>query len=924
MAMADDATASSVAAVGEGVSGSSVVPAPSRWESDVTLTDGSILHVRPIAHDDADRLVAFHETLSPESVRMRYLGQHPTLGEGEVEHLVGVDRHDRAALVALRDDHIVGVARYDRVGVTDVAEVALLVRDDLQGHGVGTLLLEHLAAAARGQGIVRFVAYTLAENRPMLAVLAAAGFDELTDIDGIVLRVELRIEPTERTRAAIAHREHVADATSITRLLRPRSVAVIGASRTPGSVGHQVLENLLAGGFDGPVFPVNPSCGHVASIKAYPTIVDVPDAVDLAVIAVPGPAVAGVIDECGAKGVAGVVVLSAGFGEVGRVEEEIELRRRALDHGMRLVGPNCIGVVNTGIGLNATFAPEVPVPGRVAMQSQSGALGITLLERSARLGLGVSTFVSVGNKADVSGNDLLQYWEDDPATDVVLLYLESVGNPRKFARIARRVSRRKPIVAVKAGRSVVGARAASSHTAAMASADVAVDALFRQAGVIRVDTVDELFDTARLLSAQPLPAGRRVAILSNAGGPGILAADACVAAGLDVPELAAGTRARLRAVLDPNATVANPADLVASATPSTYEEAVRIVLDDEGVDALIVISVPTFAAPSRGVADALRRAVPVSCETTVVGCFLAAEDVPPLLVADPTANAIPVFSTPEPAARALGRAAAHAEWRARPAGTLPELVDLELDTARAIVHSFLDQEPGGGWLDPDTIEHLLRATGIASPRSAVVTGADDARTAAAGFTGPVALKASGPDLVHKSDVGGVVLDLATPGEVADAYRSMADRIGARMTGALVQEMAPPGVEMIVGVVLDRLFGPLVMVGLGGTSAELFQDRAFRILPLTDVDAADLVRSLRSSPLLLGHRGAAPAAVGALEGVLQRIARLAAAVPELAELEINPLVVTADGVVAVDARARAAPVAVGPPDDLRRIGGGSPG
>ena len=509
--------------------------APAYWECDVVLADGGTVHVRPLGPEDGDRLVAFHAGLSDETVFLRFFSPKPTLSAGEVERFTHLDHHTRVALVAELGDRFVGVARYERERGTDSAEVTFVVSDEHQGRGIGTVLLEHLAATARERGITRFVAQTIAHNRHMLGVLRSAGFAERTRIEGGVVHVELLIEPTDRAWAAVEEREHRSEAASVARVLTPRSVAVIGASRNPDTVGHQVFRNLLAGGFAGPVYPVNPGAEHVASVKAYPTVLNIPGAVDLAVVAVPAAAVLEVVKQCAAKGVAGLVVLSAGFGEVGEVAAQAELRDLARRNSMRLVGPNCVGVVNTAIGLDATFSPYAPAAGRIAMQSQSGALGIAILERSARIGLGVSSYVSVGNKADVSGNDLLQYWEDDPGTDVVLLYLESFDNPRKFARIARRVSRRKPIVAVKSGRSAAGVRAASSHTAAMASPDIAVDALFRQTGVIRVDTLEELFDMALVLGSQPLPGGNRVAIIGNSGGPGILATDACAGAGLEVP-----------------------------------------------------------------------------------------------------------------------------------------------------------------------------------------------------------------------------------------------------------------------------------------------------------------------------------------------------------------------------------------------------
>jgi acetyl coenzyme A synthetase (ADP forming)-like protein len=892
--------------------------APAHWESDVVLLHGGTIHVRPIRPDDGSALVAFHERLSEDTVYSRFFSAKPVLTPAEVERFTHVDHDARVALIAVFGERIIGVGRYDRTAREPEAEVAFVVADEHQGRGIGTVLLEHLASAARERAITRFVAETLPGNRRMLEVFRAAGFDETARYDDGAVHVELAIEPTDRARAAMEAREHRAEASSVARLLTPRSVAVIGASRQPATVGHQVLRNLLAGGFVGPVYPVNPGAAHVASVKAYPTVLDVPEEVDLAVVAVPAAAVPDVVEQCGRKGVVGIVVLSAGFSEVaGGAEAQAALRDRARSYGMRLVGPNCIGVANTAVGLNATFSPYAPQPGRIAMQSQSGALGIAVLERSARIGLGVSSFVSVGNKADVSGNDLLQYWEDDPGTDVVLLYLESFGNPRKFSRIARRASRRKPIVAVKSGRSTAGVRAASSHTAAMASADVAVDALFRQTGVIRVDTLDELFDIALLLGSQPLPKGRGVAIVGNSGGPGILATDACDGAGLAGPELTAATQAALREIVDPNAAVANPIDLVASATPEVYEQALRLVFADERVDAALVICTPTFAASPVEVGAVLGR-VAADQDKPLLGCFLAAPEISPLLREDGTGGHVPAFASPEPAARALARAAAYAEWRRRPPGAVPDLDRFDADRAHAIVDAFLTETADGGWLPAERVDDLLDAAGIPRLQAETAASAEQARQVAARLGLPVALKASGPDLVHKSDVGGVRLDLRSEAEVEDAYHDMTSRLGERMTGAIVQTMAQHGVETIVGVVQDQLFGPLVMFGLGGVATELLGDRAFRILPLTDLDAADLVRSLRASPLLFGYRGSAPVAVAALEQVLQRVARLAERVPEIGELDLNPVIVSQAGAVAVDSRVKVARLPPGPPTDLRRM------
>jgi acetyl coenzyme A synthetase (ADP forming)-like protein len=891
--------------------------APAHWRSDAVLMDGGTVHIRPIEPADAPALVDFHGRLSPDTIYSRFFSYKPTLRDAEVERFTQVDHDSRVALVAELGDELIAVARYDQVRDSRDAEVAFVVADAHQGRGIGTILLEHLAAAARERGITRFVADVMPQNRRMLDVFQAAGFDEQARYRDDVVHVELGIEPTDSARAAIEEREHRAEARSVARLLTPASVAVIGASRNPATVGHQVLRNLLAGGFAGPVYPVNPGAPHVASVRAYPTVLDIPDPVDLAVIAVPAPAVRDTIEQCGRKGVSGLVVLSAGFAEIGDgIDAQTELRDLAHLHGMRLVGPNCIGVANTAIGLDATFSPYPPRPGRIAMQSQSGALGIAILERSARMGLGVSSFVSVGNKADVSGNDLLQYWEDDPGTDLVLLYLESFGNPRKFSRIARRVSRRKPIVAVKSGRSAAGERAATSHTAAMASPDVAVDALFRQTGVVRVDTLDEMFDIALLMGSQPLPAGRGVAIVGNSGGPGILATDACEGAGLNVPELSESTQKALREVVDPNGAVANPVDLVASATPEIYESALRLVLADDAVDAVVVICTPTFAAPPNDVAAMLRRTSPER-DKPLVGCFLAAPEVPPLLTGEGTD--VPAFTSPEPAVRALARAATYAEWRARPPGALPDLDGFEPEGAASVVEPFLDDSGEGAWLPAGPVDEVLEAAGIRFVRSVTASSADEAGQTARKLGPPVALKAAGPELVHKSDVGGVVLGLESPSEVAAAYDEMAERLGDRMTGALVQQMARPGVETIVGVVQDPLFGPLVMFGLGGVATELLGDQSFRVLPLTDLDAAELVRSLRATPLLFGYRGSPEVDIDALEDLLQRVARLAGRVPEIAELDLNPVIVSESGAVAVDCRIRVAPVSRPPwTPDVRRM------
>jgi acetyl coenzyme A synthetase (ADP forming)-like protein len=886
--------------------------------TDAVLADGGTVHIRPITPEDGPLLLAFHDRLSDDTIHLRFFSAHRHLQPAEVERFTRVDHVRRMALVAVLHQQIIAVARYDQVGPEE-AEVAFVIEDAHQGRGLGTLLLEYLAAFARARGIRRFVADTLVDNMRMRNVFRDAGFVEQVRYEGGVVRVNLDIEPTEASTEAIEHRWQRAAARSVERILRPRSIAVIGASRERGTIGHEIFRNLLNGGFNGPVYPVHPTAPHVASVPAYSSVNAIPNPVDLAVVVVPAEHVLAVIEECGAKGVRGLVVISAGFAETGGAGAvaQKELVAAARGAGMRLVGPNCMGVINTaaGIGMNATFAPTPPIPGRLGFLSQSGGLGIAVLEEADRRRLGLSSFVSVGNKADVSGNDLLRYWQTDDGTDVILLYLESFGNPRQFARVARQVSRTKPIVAVKAGRTVAGSRAASSHTAALASPDVAVDALFAQTGVIRVDTLQELFEVAQVLSDQPLPAGRRVGIVTNSGGPGILAADACEANGLVVPELAAATQAALREFLSGAAGVRNPVDLVASGSASDYERTIRLLVADENVDAVVVVFTPPLVTEPDDVASAV-AAVAAGATKPIIANFVSSQTAPEALTT--STCRVPCFAFPESAVRALARAAAYRSWRDRPAGRRPELSDVEPTAAKAAVQAALASSPEGGWLEPPGVADLLGAYRIALSPGRVADSPEEAVEAAADVGYPVVLKVTGPDLIHKSDVGGVRVGLRTPEEVLRAFRDMRSTIGERMDGVMVQPMAAPGVETLVGLIHDQSFGPLVVFGSGGTSVELFEDRSLRVLPLTDLDAAELVRSLRSSPLLFGYRGAPPVAVTALEDLLLRVGRLAEDIPEIAEMDLNPVIVSPSGVVAVDAKLRLAPAAGEDDPAVRRL------
>ena len=905
-------------------------------DSDVLLSDGSTAHLRDIRPDDAEALVAFHRALSAHTVILRFFGPHPELSAAEVTRFTSVDGVDRVALVAERGGELVAVARYDRQPGSEEAEVAFVVADRLQGHGLGTILLEHLASAARAHGISRFVADTLADNHRMLSVFRDAGFARQFRRSAEVVRVVLDITPSPETRAAADERDRRAVVASMARVLRPSSIAVVGASRRQGTIGHELLRNLLVGDFQGPVYAVNPTAPSVAGVPAWPDVRSVPGPVDLAVICVPAPAVADVVRDCGEHGVGALVVITAGFAEAGAEghESQAEVVRLAHAYGMRLVGPNCFGVVDTdpAVSMNATFAATAPVPGPVGFASQSGGLGIAILAEAAGRGIGLSSFVSMGNKADVSGNDVLQWWEEDPATTVGLLYLESFGNPRRFGRIAQRVSRSMPLLAVKSGRSAAGTRGARSHTAALASPEEAVDALFHRTGVIRVDTIEELFDTAEVLAAQPLPAGRRVAVIGNAGGPGVLAADACEGHGLEVPELSAATREALAAFLPEGAGLANPVDLVASSGAPAYRQALDLLLAGDEVDAVVVIFTPPLVTRAADVARAVAEAVAAAREagrsTPVVAAFLGAPEARDLFGAE--AVRVPCFTYPETAVRALAHAAAYARWRASPPGVVVEVEGTDPNAARHLVEATLTgdrrldgtavspEDAGERWLTGADAMDVLATYGIPVLAGRSVTDAAGAADAATALGRPVALKALGPSLLHKSDRGGVRLGLTGAEEVARAYEEMAGALGADMTGAFVQPMAAAGgVETIAGFVQHESFGPVVLFGLGGTAVELLGDHVTRLAPLTDTEAAEMVQELRAAPLLTGYRGSPPVDTGALVDVLVRLGRLAAELPELAEADCNPLVVTPTGVAVVDARIRVAPVGA-PVDGRRRL------
>ncbi|MEU8359776.1 GNAT family N-acetyltransferase [Nonomuraea sp. NPDC048882] len=857
---------------------------------DVLLRDGGMAHVRPLRPDDRDALHELVDRSSERSAYLRFFTGGRSTAHTYMNRVTSPAYHGHA-LVAVMRERLVAVAEYIPID-GGRADLAILIDDAVHGHGLGTLLLEHVALDAAEHGVRELVADVLAENRPMLRVLRDLGLDVTQRNEGGTLHVTISAEPTARLREVIEARDHEAGRASLARVLTPRSVAVIGASRDARAVGHQVLRNLIDGGFPGPIHPVNPKAAEVAGLACHDKV---PSGVDLAVVAVPARHVPAVARDCADAGVAGLVVLTSGFAETGRRDAEAELLKICRTAGMRLIGPNCLGVVNTGARLNASFLPHRPVQGRVALMSQSGAVAAALLDR-----LEVSSFVSVGNKADVSGNDLLEYWEDDPGTDVIALYLESFGNPRKFARIARRVAARKPVLLVKSGRGDAGGRAVRSHTAAAATPDVAVDALTRAAGVIRLDSVHELIDAAKLLAAQPLPEGPRVAVVGNSGGPQAMAADACESHGLSVPELPPG-------LLDARAAAAlgNPVDLTADATAAEIGAAVRALAGSSEVDAVLVVYTPPFGSgleeTRRAIAEAAKGA-----PKPVLACVAGHDGL--------IDGRVPSYAFPEQAVQALAHAVRDAAWRRSAARPAAVSVPADAEAARQIVRDALKEQPDGGWLPPEAAVSLLRCYGVNVTESIEAHSAEAAAEAAARVGLPAVLKAVGP--VHKSEVGGVRLGLQTTDEVRQAYHDMSARIGAEMTGALVQRLAPGGVEIIVGGVNYPAFGPLVMVGMGGVLADLLADRAFRVPPIAD--PAAMLAELRCAPLLHGYRGAPAVDAEALQDQLVRVGQLLDDLPQVAELDLNPVIVSPDGALAVDARIRVLSCQPPPSPLLRRL------
>jgi acyl-CoA synthetase (NDP forming)/GNAT superfamily N-acetyltransferase len=855
------------------------------------------LIIRPTGPEDYEPVRRLHEAMSPDNLYFRFFTMSRVSAEQEARRVCLEGRPGTVALVGLLGDELVGVASYELASDGVDAEVALAVADGMHRRGVATLLLEHLVSLARAHGVKAFTAEVLAGNYAVLHLLTDSGLAIRRRLNNGV--VELSI-PVPRVAAlgeasayldAVAGRDRHADVASLEPLLNPRSVVVVGAGRRPGSIGRTILLNIRDAGFAGTLHAVSPGGGDIEGIPCIPKVAALPEAPDLAVVTVPAARVVEVARECGNRGVKSLAVITAGL----TAAQESGLMEATRRGGMRLAGPASYGIAVPGIGLAATPAVRHPPRGRAGLIVQSGGVGAALLEQFSRLGIGISSFAAVGGKLDVSSTDLLLWWEADNTTELALLHLESFGNPRQFARTARRVSAKFPVLTVHAGRSAPGHRAAASHTAAAAAPPITRQALFEQAGIIAAASFGELLDAAVLMASQPVPAGNAVAIVSNGGGAGALAADACAEAGLVVAATGPQARSRLRDVLPAEASLGGPVDTTAAVSPEAFSEALHIAATQDGVSALIAVLVRSASAGLLPVLTAAPLPVPAAA------VVLDQPEAVQLLRAGETA--VPAYAYPEAAARALARAARYGSWRSRPAGAMPQFADLRAADARSVIRSFLTRMPGGGWLSAGEADHLLRCYGIPMVDFLRADDADAAVAAAAGFGGHVVIKADVPGLLHKTAAGAVELDLHGADEVRAAMRRLQDRFAGRLSGALVEPMITGGVETIVGVVQEPVFGPVVVFGLGGVATEVLGDRVARLAPLTTADADDLIHSIRAAPALLGHGGQPPAGIGALRDTLLRVSCLADDLPQVAEMDLNPVIARPDGVIAVDARIR---------------------
>ncbi len=872
-----------------------VPTAPRHWDADVLLRDGKAAHIRPIDTADAELLVEFYARVSDESKYYRFFSPMPFLSDRDVARFTKVDHVDRVAFVLTLSAQIIGVGRYDVVRPGE-AEVAFLVEDEYQGRGIAQILLEHLAQAARERGVARFVAEILPDNSRMIQTFRDAGYRVASEYEDGVLMLEFPIEPTDTAIGVMMNREHRAESASIDRFFNPRSIAVIGASRRQETIGRALVRNLVLGEFTGRVYVVNPTAGAVSGMPSYATVGDIPDEVDVAIVAVPAESVEDVVLDCAAKGVHGLVVISSGFAETG--EEGRQRQRRLVglsrSYGLRLIGPNCLGIINTdpAVSLNASLSSVMPPRGRAGFFCQSGALGSAILEKVNNRGLGLSTFVSAGNRADVSGNDLLQYWEEDPSTEVVLLYLESIGNPRKFSRIARRVSLRKPIIAVRSGRTTQGVPMGHA-VRKIAAPPQAVDAMFRQAGVIQVDTLEEMFDVAQLLAHQPLPRGRRVAIVGNSDALGLLASDAAAAVGLVV-----------------NKSVA----LGAEATAEDFEDALDAAIDDPEVDSVVAVYIPPLNVSGEDVANVL-AAVGEQSDKPLVSSFLGAEGVPELLrvpdVAGSTAGrgSVPSYPAVEAAVRALARVVEYAVWLRTPDGPPPSPDEVDEKAAKRLVDLILRRNPSGADLDRMELRQLLAAYGIDLCAAQPVATLDEAVQAGTELGWNVVLKATAEHLRERPDQAHVWRNIDNVAEMTDAWESLTDLItDPDQAGFVVQRNSAPGVPVAVRSIEDPLFGPVVSFGISGPLIELLNDKSYRIPPLGERDAAAMVREIKSAPMLFGYRGSDVVDVAEIERLIRRVSQLQNDLPQISSLELALVLAGADGATVLTAHARVDPVA----------------
>ncbi|WP_405922729.1 GNAT family N-acetyltransferase [Streptomyces sp. NBC_00035] len=871
------------------------------------LSDGTTVCIRPTTPGDHEQLRGFYEEMSPENLRLRFFAASRRSAAMAADRACAPPRPGYRALLAETKDHVIGLAEYETGEDTKSAEISIAVADGLHHRGVGTLLLEHLVSAARAAGITTFSADALSENHEILRLFADLGLRTARRFEGPEVRCTVELGEDDTYLTAVEARGRAAGVASLEPLLRPDAIAVIGAGRRPGSVGRAILHHLHTGGFTRRLFAVNPSVTSILGVPSHPSVGALPKIPDLAVVAVPAAAVPAIAEECGKAGVRALLVVSAGLDS----PQAESLMAACRTYGMRLVGPNCLGISNTDpdLSLDATFAADHPRPGTAGVAVQSGGVGIALLDGLSRLGIGVSSFASLGDKYDVSGNDMLQWWESDGRTELALLHLESFGNPRAFSRTARRVTRRMPVLTVDAGRTDAGRRAAASHTAAAATRTMTRQALFTQAGITATRSVGELLETAALLHSQPLPTGTRVAIVTNAGGAGVLTADACAEAGLSLPPLSPEMVDDLLAVLPDGAAVGNPVDATAAVTEEQLRDCVDRIMRYQGIDAVLLALVPTAVAAATG--DDLIRSLtraPGRRERPVVAVRLE-QDLPVRLLPATDGSTVPSYAEPQAAARALAHAARRAAWLSRPDGTIPELAGVDAPRAHAVAETYLAANPNGGWLDPRTCAELLACYGIPQLPWAWAETEDEAVIAAErlrGADGRVVMKAHWPGLLHKSQQHAVHLDLQGDSQVRAAFRDFETRFAGLLTGVVVQPLAARGTELFAGVVQDEVFGPLVLFGLGGTATEVLADHAARLAPLTDHDVHDLITAPRCAPLLFGSEGGGPVDLPGLEHLLLRLSRMAGDLPQLAEADFNPVLATPGGVSVLDARVRLLP------------------